>query len=184
MSDREKSSVEIEREVESGRSELQDTMTELRSRFSPEGVIEYGTNYLRGSGGQRLIGAIRDNPLAAVLALAGIGWLIYTASQPEAKPSTSASRRRSSMAAHFNERGPRGDSFRADVQPGTAREGTSWQSRRPGPDSKEDHLQQALKDTFPASDPPQSAQPGATGWNLTERTAGAGTERGSRSGSV
>ena len=29
-------------------------------------------------------------------------------------------------------------------------------------------LDEALKESFPASDPPQSTQPGVTGWDLTE----------------
>jgi len=55
-----------------------------------------------------------------------------------------------------------------DVQPGTAEKGKSWHSRSPDPDDKDDQLQQALKDSFPASDPPQSAQPGVTGWDLKD----------------
>ena len=55
-----------------------------------------------------------------------------------------------------------------DIQPGTAREGVSWQSRRPDPDDKDDQLTQALKDSFPASDPPQPAQPGVTGWDADD----------------
>ena len=55
-----------------------------------------------------------------------------------------------------------------EVQPGTAEPGKSWHSRSPDLDDKDDELNQALKDSFPASDPTQSAQPGATGWDLTE----------------
>ena len=68
------------------------------------------------------------------------------------------------------QRGGRSDPHRAagDVQPGTAHEGTSWQSRRPDPGNEDDELDQALKDSFPASDPPEAAQPGVTGWDLTE----------------
>lgn len=55
-----------------------------------------------------------------------------------------------------------------DVQPGTAEPGKSWHSRSPDPDDKDDQLNQALKDSFPASDPPQAAQPGVTGWDLTD----------------
>jgi hypothetical protein len=55
-----------------------------------------------------------------------------------------------------------------DVQPGTHHEGESWQSRRPDPDDKDDQLNQALKDSFPASDPPQPAQPGVTGWDADD----------------
>ena len=61
------------------------------------------------------------------------------------------------------------------VQPGTATEGRSWHSREPDPDDKDDKLHQALKDSFPASDPPQPAQPGVTGWDVedeTKKTAG------------
>ena len=54
------------------------------------------------------------------------------------------------------------------IQPGTQREGRSWQSRRPEPGNEDDKLDQALKDTFPTSDPPQPAQPGITGWDLGE----------------
>ncbi len=53
-----------------------------------------------------------------------------------------------------------------DVQPGTGQEGVSWQSRRPECVKEDDKLDQALKDTFPTSDPPQPAQPGVTGWDL------------------
>ena len=55
-----------------------------------------------------------------------------------------------------------------EVQPGTAEPGKSWQSRSPDPDDKDDKLNQELKDSFPASDPAQSVQPGVTGWDLTE----------------
>ena len=55
-----------------------------------------------------------------------------------------------------------------DIQPGTQREGRSWQSRRPEPGNEDDKLDQALKDTFPTSDPPQPAQPGVRGWDLED----------------
>jgi hypothetical protein len=65
-----------------------------------------------------------------------------------------------------------------DVQPGTAHKGESWQSRRPDPDDKDDQLNQALKDSFPASDPPQPAQPGVTGWDAgDEAVKKAGSRR-------
>jgi hypothetical protein len=55
-----------------------------------------------------------------------------------------------------------------EVQPGTGKDGKSWQSRPPDPTDKDDKLQQALKDSFPASDPPQPAQPGVTGWDADD----------------
>lgn len=62
----------------------------------------------------------------------------------------------------------RRDAASGDIQPGTQREGRSWQSRRPEPGNEDDKLDQALKDTFPSSDPPQPAQPGITGWDLKD----------------
>lgn len=56
-----------------------------------------------------------------------------------------------------------------EVQPGTAEPGKSWQSRSPDPEDKDDQLNQALKDSFPASDPPQPAQPGVTGWDAKDK---------------
>jgi len=55
-----------------------------------------------------------------------------------------------------------------EVQPGTAEPGKSWHSRSPDLGDKDDELNQALKNSFPASDPPQVTQAGATGWDLTE----------------
>lgn len=83
MSDNRRSTSDVERDVEKNRAELDETVDELKDRFSPGAMADYGMDYMRGPGGQRLLGAVRDNPLAAALALAGIGWLFYTASQPE-----------------------------------------------------------------------------------------------------
>ena len=71
------------------------------------------------------------------------------------------------------------------IQPGTQHEGRSWQSRRPEPGNEDDKLDQALKDSFPTSDPPQPAQPGITGWDLgeEERAARSGWDAGGRTGS-
>ena len=46
--------------------------------------------------------------------------------------------------------------------------GRSWHSRSPVHDDEDDKLNQALKDSFPASDPPQPAQPGVTGWDVKD----------------
>jgi hypothetical protein len=55
-----------------------------------------------------------------------------------------------------------------EVQPGTAHEGKSWQSRRPDPDDKQEQLDKALEDSFPASDPPAPAHPDVTGWDVDD----------------
>jgi hypothetical protein len=71
----------LNRGGQGGASGISDTINELKDRFSPDKAIEYGTNYVRGPGGQRLIAAARENPMAAAVALAGIGWLLYTANR-------------------------------------------------------------------------------------------------------
>lgn len=63
----------------------------------------------------------------------------------------------------------RGQGVRAkEVQPGTSSPGKSWHSRSPVPGDEDDKLEQALKDSFPASDPPGPAQPSVTGWDLKD----------------
>lgn len=62
----------------------------------------------------------------------------------------------------------RNDPQNHEVQPGTGKKGKSWQSDRPDPHDKEDKLEKALEDSFPASDPPAPAQPMSTGWEVIE----------------
>jgi hypothetical protein len=64
-----------------------------------------------------------------------------------------------------------------DVQPGTGAKGKSWQSHRPDPDNKDEQLEEALEDSFPASDPPQPAQPGVTGWDAEDDAKQGGKKR-------
>jgi hypothetical protein len=71
----------MQQDAEATRAGIGDTINELKDRFNPETMIQYGTDYVRGPGGQRLMGAARENPMAAALALAGIGWLLYTANR-------------------------------------------------------------------------------------------------------
>jgi hypothetical protein len=61
------------------------------------------------------------------------------------------------------------DAKAKEVQPGTGTPGREWQSRSPVHDDEDDKLNQALKDSFPASDPPQPAQPGVTGWDVKDK---------------
>lgn len=86
-----KSSHEIEREVENSRASVQNTLNELRERMSPGQLVDEAMGYLKTSGGNEFAGnlgrSVRDNPLPVLLIGAGIGWLMMggnTAQRPAA----------------------------------------------------------------------------------------------------
>ena len=77
-----RSSAEIERDVEDTRARLAGTLGELRDRASPGQLLEQALDYAKQSGGADLarnLGAsVRDNPLPLLLIGAGIGWLMLS----------------------------------------------------------------------------------------------------------
>jgi Protein of unknown function (DUF3618) len=73
----------IEADIDEHRAKIDRTVDELKHRFSPDTLLDRGQDYLRGPGGKRLMRAVQENPLAAILTIAGAGWLLYTASRPE-----------------------------------------------------------------------------------------------------
>jgi len=78
MSDR--SSKDIEREIEEERSGLDSTLSELTDRFDANYIVKQITDTLRGNGGE--IGrsvqrAVKENPLALAVTGVGLGWLIF-----------------------------------------------------------------------------------------------------------
>lgn len=81
-----RSSAEIEREVENTRARLTGTLEELRDRASPGQVFEQVLDYAKTSGGgdfvRNLGQAVRDNPLPILLIGAGVGWLMLSANRP------------------------------------------------------------------------------------------------------
>ncbi len=86
-----RSSAEIEREVENTRARLTGTLEELRDRASPGQVFEQVLDYARDSGGadfvRNLGQAVRDNPLPILLIGAGVGWLMFSANRPRSSGS-------------------------------------------------------------------------------------------------
>jgi hypothetical protein len=80
-----RSSAEIEREVEGTRAQLAETLDALRESASPGQLMDKAVDYLRSSGGadftRNLGGAVRDNPLPVLLIGAGIGWLLLSGKQ-------------------------------------------------------------------------------------------------------
>src|SRR5829696_4956251 len=77
-----RSSAEIEREVESTRARLTGTLEQLRDRATPGQLFEQVLDYAKQSGGtdfaRNLAAAVRDNPLPVLLIGAGIGWLMLS----------------------------------------------------------------------------------------------------------
>lgn len=77
-----RSSAEIEREVEATRASLTGTLEQLRDRASPGQLFEQALDYAKQSGGAdfaRNLGAsVRENPLPLLLIGAGIGWLMMS----------------------------------------------------------------------------------------------------------
>lgn len=77
-----RSSAEIEREVERSRARLTASLEELRQQFTPGGIADQLWDYARSSGGaemtRNLGRSVRDNPLPLLLIGAGIGWLMQS----------------------------------------------------------------------------------------------------------
>lgn len=81
-----RSSAQIEREVEGSRARLSESLDALRDQVSPGHLMDQAVEYVRGSGGaefaQNLGKAVRDNPLPVLLIGAGVGWLLLSGSKP------------------------------------------------------------------------------------------------------
>ena len=77
-----RSSAEIEREVEDTRARLTGTLEQLRDRATPGQLFEQALDYAKQSGGtdfaRNLAASVRDNPLPLLLIGAGIGWLMLS----------------------------------------------------------------------------------------------------------
>ena len=81
-----RSSAEIEREVEQTRDSLRDTLEALRERASPGQLFEQVLDYAKESGGPEMMRnlgrAVRDNLLPLLLIGAGVGWLVMSGNGP------------------------------------------------------------------------------------------------------
>ena len=84
-----RSSAEIEREVEGTRAQLNQTLDALRESASPGQLMDKAVDYLRSSGGadftRNLGETVRDNPLPVLLIGAGIGWLLLSGKQEKGR---------------------------------------------------------------------------------------------------
>lgn len=75
-----RSSEDIEREVEAAREDLDSTVEALKSKMSPGQLLDEITRSLKGTGAENMVhnlGAqVRDNPLAIAMIGAGMAWLM------------------------------------------------------------------------------------------------------------
>jgi gas vesicle protein len=76
------SSTQLERETEQTRSQLADTLEELRARITPGQVMDQVVDYARDSGAgdffRNLARDVTNNPVPVTLIGAGIAWLMFS----------------------------------------------------------------------------------------------------------
>lgn len=75
-----RSTTQIEREIEQTRAEIEGTLAALRSKMSLGEVVEEVTRHFRNSGGSEMVRnfgrQVRENPLPLALIGAGLAWLM------------------------------------------------------------------------------------------------------------
>ena len=86
-----KSTAEAEREVSQARDELGGSLDALQDKLNPGRLLDEALAYLKGNGdsyGDALIREARANPVAAIMAGVGIGWLVLGAQRRESERRT------------------------------------------------------------------------------------------------
>jgi len=87
---------ESERDLNTARARVGQTMEDLRDRMSSSPMVEQMTHYARESGGVDLVTGIgrtmRNNPVPVVLIGAGLAWLAASGSMPGMRSSSSSRR--------------------------------------------------------------------------------------------
>ncbi len=90
------SSRELEQEVEKTRASLDLTIDRLQHRLSPFGLMDETLGLLRSKTfnrtGDAMMSAMRRDPVPALLIAAGIGLLLYRATQPRPMPRPNGAR--------------------------------------------------------------------------------------------
>lgn len=84
--DENKSSREIERDVEQTRADMTETLDELRARMSPGQILDEVLSYTRDTGGGKMMNnlgrTVQDNPAPLLLIGAGIAWMMASNRSP------------------------------------------------------------------------------------------------------
>jgi Protein of unknown function (DUF3618) len=91
------SSVQLEREAEQTRSQLAQTLDELRRRITPAQLVDQAVDYAKDSGGGQFVRNLSrqatSNPMPVALIGAGMAWLMLSNDrQPSASRATSVDR--------------------------------------------------------------------------------------------
>jgi hypothetical protein len=91
------SSVQLEREAEQTRSQLAQTLDELRQRITPGQLVDQAVDYAKDSGGAQFVRNLSrqatSNPMPVALIGAGMAWLMLSNDrQPSASRATSVDR--------------------------------------------------------------------------------------------
>jgi len=83
-----KSSGQIERDVEQTRARMTETLDELRARMSPGQIIDEVLSYARDSGGGKMMSnlgrSVQENPAPLLVIGAGIAWMMATSGSSRA----------------------------------------------------------------------------------------------------
>jgi len=83
----------LEEEVERSRARLEETIDAIQGRLSVSRLIDDAMGSLRksqfGAVLERAVGAVRRNPVPAMLAAAGLGWLFYRVARDSRRPDLS-----------------------------------------------------------------------------------------------
>lgn len=105
-----RSSTEIQQDIEATRAELDRTITAIERKLTPGQVLDEALGYFRtrpGSGGD-LANWIRENPVPVVLIGIGLAWLLFgpRSAAPRYLPAPEARGRSQPMGPHGELRAP------------------------------------------------------------------------------
>jgi Protein of unknown function (DUF3618) len=80
-----KSAEEVEREVQTSRAEVEETLEAIQQNLSPGQLFDQAVDYMRRSGGKEFLhnlgATVRDNPVPIVLMSTGLAWLMFSGSR-------------------------------------------------------------------------------------------------------
>jgi ElaB/YqjD/DUF883 family membrane-anchored ribosome-binding protein len=131
-----RSTREIERDVERTRSDIEDTVEALRDKMSIGQIVDEASHYLRQSGGSEALSNLatqaRNNPMPLVMIGIGLAWLMSGRGQPSMGYSTGYSRGYSPEYSAIGGSSYRGVGARVADTAGSAKDAVSDTGRKAG----------------------------------------------------